>query len=77
LTVFPFWRSARRTRPVKSVALLPSESNAVTTTGGVTTPPRLTVSGSALKVSCAAGPGATVNVSLVTVGSPAAVAVSV
>src|SRR5437016_6337794 len=75
LAGFPFWRRPSVTTPVKLVALLSSESNAVTTTGGVTTPPWPTSLGSAVKVSFAAGPGTTVNVSLVTVGSPAAVAV--
>ena len=66
--------SATQISPVKFVAVLPSESEAVTSTGGVIAAFCVALLGCTVNRSWVGGPGATVNVSLVTGWSPSVVA---
>src|SRR6266496_2012409 len=68
--------SATRIAPLQLVAMLPSESYAVTRTGGLRALSCVAAAGCTVKASVVGGPGATVNVSLIAAGSAPALAVS-
>ena len=69
--------NARATLPTKPVAVLPTESRAVTTTAGAMAAPPATDDGCTVKNRTAAGPAVTLNGLLVAPVSPLAVVVKV
>src|SRR6266571_6632043 len=65
------------TSPVKSVAVFPCASRAVTCTGGEIADPAVVLVGATVKASCVAGPGVTVTVVVCVIAVPLIVAETV